>query len=146
MSRYKKVQGGWLKLWSTAWLQDAKMKSLGDILEASYIRLLCAANDSLCYGRFAVYGDIPLTKAQICVKARITESTFDSLCDPKLGLISKDGETYYITKWEAYQNKNSKYFMKKKVGRMKSFSQNTPKAGVLFENTPDSGVFLAREV
>lgn len=99
--------GDFFRLWSKLWLED---EDLNDEEQAWYLRTLCAGHEvDWKRGRFQI-ADIPLSKDQICAKAKINQDHFDRLIlKGKIEVIKTAGKTaidlFILKNWEYYQNK-----------------------------------------
>ena len=104
MARFSNSKGGWFKLWGKQWLNDKKLKEIGDSGELAYLRVLCYANTLLQQGVFKDINENPYNAEFIAKATRITPDNFKLLLDNDL-LIQEDG--YFMVKnWSKYQNNN----------------------------------------
>ncbi len=91
-------------MYSRLWLEDKKLQEAGDLIEAWFNRLMCAANEcDFRSGRFE-FSSAPLPAEFIARKARITLDQFDKV--KRCGFLGKDESgVFYIKNWEKYQDK-----------------------------------------
>src|SRR5258708_7424934 len=94
----KDPRGGFFRMYSRLWLEDKKLAEVGDLVEAYFNRLMCAANEiDFTTGRFEFSG-APLPVEFICRKARMTLIQFYRVKD--CGFIGKDEKgVFYIKNW-----------------------------------------------
>jgi hypothetical protein len=129
MARFTNKKGGWLKLWSKQWLNDEKLRQMGESGELAYLRILCVANALMSNGYFMGRLDEPYTIDLICSTARISEQSFESLI--KNNLIVREDSYFRVKNWEKYQNNNVKYKNSlkeaQKVDKYQNKGYNAPK-------------------
>lgn len=98
-------RGGFFRMYSELWLNDKELIEAGDIIQAGYVRLMCATNEiDFVTGTFNTNG-YPLPQNFICELAKISSDTFETL--QKMGKVIKDENGIYAIKnWDKYQDKD----------------------------------------
>jgi len=96
----------WMKLFTNLWLEDCNFELQDEVTQASYIRLLCYANNIGENGAFVAEGKVPLTEEIICRGSKVNPAKFNELV--KMGKIVKTKDLYTVSAWQKYQNEYSR--------------------------------------